>query len=134
MTTATESELYHMRSIPGVTINVKPMARGFYEMFDDSEKTVLRFGMLPAKKMELLESSLRDKYDSLGVDAADFYGDDVKHCEWYGKKKLKDMIVVRLKEPLPNGDNYADVDLSEAVREASRQITLELYNIGNLVV
>lgn len=133
-TAVKESEFYTMRSLPGVTINVKPMARDFYEMFDEQEKTILRIGMLPAKKMELLEKCLRDKYMGLGVPASTFYGDTVKCCDWYGKKKTADMIVVALAEPSRDGEMFIDCDVSEAVREAVRQITLEIYSIGNLVV
>jgi len=133
MSTTTDNEATKLRAMPFTTINAKAIAKGFYAMFDQSEKDILRFGMLPAEKMRVLEDSLRQKYESLGVPAKDFYGDDAKHCEWFGKSKIEDMIVCEWSHPVDN-DKFIDCNVREAVSESVRMITLELYEIGDLVV
>ena len=37
------------------------LARGLIDTFSEEEKTILRFGMLPAKKMEVFEKCLKEK-------------------------------------------------------------------------
>ena len=42
----------------GVKVDVEAIALGLIELFDEDELVALRFGMLPAKKMESLHNSL----------------------------------------------------------------------------
>lgn len=100
---------------PAITLDAKQLARGFYDLFDKNEKTVLRFGMLPAEKMEVLEQNLREEFERVSA------------------KMDGDTRIVFTKEgsALPP---YIKFSLKEAVREAMHKITLEIYAIGNLVV
>jgi hypothetical protein len=123
MATTTEEKTVKLRELP-VTVNVSAMAAGILEMFDENERTVLRFGMLPAKKMELLEKNLREKFDELGKHPADvFYLSGVAREEWNEDDRLSTV----------NGE-VTEWNLRKLVSEAMHEITLGIYAIGDLVV
>jgi len=94
------------------TINVEAFAKGFLELFDEQDRTVLRFGMLPAAKMECLEKLLREKFAGCG----DPKGDE--------------FLAVPVDEESP----VTTYSLKKVVSEAMHAISCELYRIGDLVV
>lgn len=103
-----------MRTLP-ITIDADAIAAGLLEMFTDDERTVLRFGMLPAKKMEILqkqmEASFRERFTF----------------------DTGDQCTARVKR---DGDAHEIVDfsMSRLVSEAVHEVCLALYKIGDLVV
>lgn len=50
-----------LKTVP-FEIDVPKIAQGMLNLFDDDERVVLRFGMLPAAKMALLKKSLEAKF------------------------------------------------------------------------
>ncbi len=119
----TKDRVIKLRELP-VSVNVTKMAAGIFDMFDEDERTVLRFGMLPAKKMELLQKNLREKFDGLGKHPRDAfplsvlagmdYADDTRFSTVDGK--------------------FREWHLDKLVSEATHEITLGIYAIGDLVV
>lgn len=103
-----------LRTLP-LTIDADKIAEGLLEMFTDDERVVLRFGMLPAQKMEILqrqmESSFRERFT---LDTGD-------QCTAYVKR---------------DGDTREVVEFSmkRLVSEAVHEVCLALYKIGDLVV
>lgn len=55
-------------SVGGFNIDADSIGRGAYELFSDHDKTVVAYGMMPAKKMEVIERQVRER---LGVLAAE---------------------------------------------------------------
>lgn len=93
------------------TINAKAIAAGLLDLFDENERVVLRFGMLPAEKMNAVERMLREKFleNATGKEGDTFLAiADHKPAVEFSMKKL--------------------------VSECMREIALELYSIGDLVV
>jgi hypothetical protein len=93
-------------------------------MFTDDERMVLRFGMLPAKKMEILETNLREKFDKLG-----------------SHPRVAFPLSVIAESGYTEDDRLSTIDgvirewnLRKLVSEAVREITLAIYAIGDLVV
>jgi hypothetical protein len=43
-------------------IDADAIAEGLLEMFSEEERVILRFGMLPAEKMRVLEQALLEKF------------------------------------------------------------------------
>lgn len=113
MSTATNAndKIVRLREAP-VTINVSGMARGLLEMFDKQERVVLRFGMLPAKKMEILEKQLTEYF---------------RETLFLGRSGNEH-------EVLFTEHGYRTINLKQVVREAMHEITLAIYQIGDLVV
>jgi len=111
-----------------VTIDVKPLASGLLELFTQEERDILRFGMLPAAKMELLTKQLREKFDSLGRHPSKVYDQSVIAETAYDKDD-------RMSRVEGAGDlNIVEWNLGRLVREAVHEISLELYRQGDLVV
>jgi len=106
-----------------VTINVTKMAEGLVEMFTDEERTVLRFGMLPAKKMECLETQLREKFEELGRHPRDVWP-LAMITETYPETARVSTVNGKVEE----------WDIRKLVSEAVHEITLGIYSIGDLVV
>ena len=98
----------------GMTICPEPIAKGIYEGFTEEERTILKMGMLPARKMELLNKHL----------ALKFAKEHQKEAELIGRK-FGGIIKAA---PLCEKQQAA------FVRDAARAITLEIYALGNLVV
>ena len=102
-----------LKTLP-VDVNAKAIASGLLAMFDESERAVLRFGMLPAAKMECLEKQLGAHFRALGTDCGD-----------------GDKFFAILKAP---NERCREFSMKALVSEALRAVTLELYAIGELVV
>jgi len=112
-----------LRELP-VTVNVTKMAEGLKEMFDDEELTILRFGMLPAKKMELLEKNLREKFGELGRHPRDVWPKSLIATTCYDEDDRVSMV----------NDEVREWHLGKLVSEAMHEISLGIYAIGDLVV
>ena len=67
-----------LRTVP-FTIDADAIAEGLLEMFTDNERVVLRFGMLPAEKMECVKSSLERKFRKHCVDP-ECKSDEIAWC------------------------------------------------------
>lgn len=98
---------------PHITIEADKIAEGFVGMLDEEETTILRFGMLPAKKMELLEKQLREKFASLGT--SDIDENDLHYLH-------------------TRDEGIIEFSVKDVTRRAMRLITNEIYARGNLVV
>lgn len=98
-----------------VTIDTEAIALGMLDMFDEDELEVLRFGMLPAEKMEVLERSLREKFETMAVQEK---GDMYNSVIWGENGEVR----------------IVGFDMKELVKEAMREVTLALYRHGDLVV
>jgi len=48
-----------------IRVDVEKIAAGLLDMFDEDDAGPLAFGMLPAKKMEIFERGLSEKFDCL---------------------------------------------------------------------
>lgn len=121
--TATEDRKVKLRELP-ITVNVTKMAEGIFDLFDEEERVVLRFGMLPAKKMEILQKNLREKFDKLGKHPADVFSlSTIAREEWDADDRLSTV----------NGET-TEWNLRKLVSEAMHEITLGIYAIGDLIV
>lgn len=104
-----------MMECPGITIDPDSIAEGLLEMFDEDERTVLRFGMLPAAKMEALQRILEAKFR-----------------EDFPNSGTSDRLVAVMQVPgLPRHHEFS---MKKLVAEAVREVSLALYKIGDLVV
>lgn len=101
-----------LRELPGVYVDAEPFAAGLLEMFNPAERLALRFGMLPAAKIECLQECLEKHFrESLGAT-----GDG-------------DVFEARV-----GPGDIREFRISKLVSEATREITLALYSIGDLIV
>lgn len=97
------------------TINVEAIALGILDMFTDSERVALRFGLLPAEKMHVLQRALREKFENATCQLNPGLNDD----KWFA---------------LTRNDGAIDFSMKRLVSEAMHLVTLELYKHGELVV
>lgn len=112
-----------LKALP-VTVNVTKMAEGLLEMFTDEERTVLRFGMLPAGKMEVLQTQLRNRFNELGRHPRDVYPQSWIANTAYDEDDRLSTV---------DGE-VTEWNLKDLVSEATHQISLGLYKIGDLAV
>ena len=123
MSVCTADKMVKLRELP-VTVNVTKMAEGLLGMFTDDERTVLRFGMLPASHMERLEKLLREKFEGLGKHPRDVWPLSSIADENYGDDDRLSTV---------NGE-ITEWNIRKLVSEAVHEITLGIYEIGDLVV
>lgn len=123
MATVTTDKVVKLRELP-VTINVTKLAEGLLGLFTDEERTVLRFGMLPAKKMEALESQLLDKFEGLGRHPRDVWPLSLIATAVYPDTARVSSV---------NGE-VTEWDIRKLTAEAVHEITLAIYAIGDLIV
>ena len=97
------------------TIDADAIAEGLLEMFDENEKVALRFGMLPAQRMEVVRNCLRDRFleNCRGLATEDQY---VAFIETETKRR------------------FIEFSMKKLVHEAEHLVCLALYEIGDLVV
>ena len=119
---ATKDKEVRLRELP-VTINVTKMAEGIYEMFTEQEKNILRFGMLPAEKMHILDTQLREKFEELGKHPTEVWPKSLI-AETYDKDDRVSTV----------NDEVYEWNTQKLVSEAAREISLGIYSIGDLVV
>jgi hypothetical protein len=99
-----------LRTAP-FSIEVEPLAAGLLDLFTDEERTVLRFGMLPAEKMRMIERIIREKFLQTAT------------C------KDGDLFTAHTEDR-----QIVDFSMKKLVAEAMHAISCELYRIGDLVV
>jgi len=122
-TTETADHTVKLRELP-VTVNVTQMAEGIFGLFTEDERVVLRFGMLPAKKMEVLQQQLREKFDGLGKHPREAFPLSVIADMDYDEDTRFSTV---------NGE-FREWNLRKLVSEATHEITLGIYAIGDLIV
>ena len=110
-----------------IKIDAAGLAAGFLEMFTSEERDVLRFGMLPAKKMECLEEKMREVVGQYGQPPKEVFGDLTEFIYPDATEHT------RLSRKTESG-KIVEWELDKAVSEAVRLVTVELYRQGDLVV
>lgn len=106
-----------LRTVP-FTIEVEPLAEGILNLFTEQEKVVLRFGMLPAEKMDSMKRMLTEKFTAMTL----------------SPEPGRDDFTAIVKKLDGEGYDVIDFSLRELVSEALHEITCQLYRIGELVV
>jgi len=104
-----------------IKVDVKNIAAGMYDMFDENEKAALKFGMLPAIKIGILENQLKKK-------AVDLFPSPEK---LFSEVELKEMECIGLRE---EGAKLAKEERQAWVKDTLRACTLELYHVAPMVV
>lgn len=102
----------------GTTIDADAIAQGMLPMFSPEERTVLRFGLLPAAKMELMETALREKFI------------DILRQQLIKERNLSP----EADAPMITLSTEGRKMQATFVKEAARAVTLALYKHGELVV
>lgn len=102
-----------------ITLDTEKLAVGLYELFDEGERTKLQFGLLPARKITILQQQLRRTlWRILGrEDLADT-----------GTDQMEAMV------NSPDGPEYRVFSFKALVSEAMREIVLELLKLVEMVV
>lgn len=98
------------------TIDAPAIAAGMIELFTQDEKDILRFGMLPAEKMESLRRAIERRFSQ--TEHAIVRNNDEYICV----------------HETPTRRNIITFSMKKLVAEAMHEITLEIYKIGDLVV
>jgi len=102
-----------LRDRLNISVDVESLAARFLDLFDENERAALRFGMLPAEKMTVLETQLRNYFAGVAGVSPDHTGTLL--CA-------------------PGDGHPFDFELTDLVHEVERAVTLEIYRIGDLVV
>ena len=110
-------KVVRLRTLP-VDVNVTKIAAGMLRLFSEDERLMLRFGMLPAEKMQVLERILDEKF----------------RRDYRLPQSGGDTFCAMLKLNLESGFDFIDFSLRALINEATAAITSELYQIGDLVV
>lgn len=106
-----------LRTLP-VDVNVTKIAAGMLRLFTDDDRLMLRFGMLPAEKMHVLDRILDEKF----------------RREYRLPPSGGDAFCAMLRLKPETGFEFIDFSLRALINEATAAITSELYQIGDLVV
>lgn len=114
-----------LKELP-VQVDAENLAKGFLGLMDEDERTVLRFGMLPGPKMELLERQLKEKFEKLGKPVSEVFANS-------GLLSLGETTSDDERISTVNGE-IQEWSLKKLVSEATHEISLELYRQGDLVV
>lgn len=67
-------------NIRGVKIDEVGLAQGLFNMIPEADKACMKYGMLPARYMEMFEKQLRDKLVRVEFKSEDLTEDDAKAC------------------------------------------------------
>jgi hypothetical protein len=110
-------KVVRLRTLP-VDVNVTKIAAGMLGLFSEDERLILRFGMLPAEKMQVLDRILDEKF----------------RRTYRLPPSGGDAFCAMLKLNPESGFEFIDFSLRALIAEATAAITLELYQIGDLVV
>lgn len=102
-----------LRTAP-FTMDAGAIARGLLDLFDENEKIALRFGMLPAQKMEIVQKMMREKFLENAT------------------SKEGDLFTVIYDDGTRR--QIVEFSMKKLVSEAVHEISLALYGIGDLVV
>ena len=110
-------KVVRLRTLP-VDVNVTKIAAGMLRLFTDDDRLMLRFGMLPAEKMHVLDRILDEKF----------------RREYRLPPSGGDAFCAMLRLKPETGFEFIDFSLRALINEATAAITSELYQIGDLVV
>lgn len=110
-------KVVRLRTLP-VDVNVTKIAAGMLRLFNDDERLMLRYGMLPAEKMHVLDRILDEKF----------------RREYRLPPSGGDAFCAMLRLKPETGFEFIDFSLRALINEATAAITSELYQIGDLVV
>ena len=110
-------KVVRLRTLP-VDVNVTKIAAGMLRLFTEDERLMLRFGMLPAEKMRVLERILDEKF----------------RRDYRLPPSDGDAFCAMLRLKPESGFEFIDFSLRALINEATAAITSELYQIGDLVV
>lgn len=100
-----------------ITIDADSIAAGLLDMFDDEERTVLRFGMLPRRHMDRLARAFRSRFLVLAKSPLKGDGDEY-------------IAIV-------DSDNYPrhfTFSMTKLVNEAVHAVVVAIYRRVDLVV
>lgn len=103
-----------------IKVDCKQIAEGMYEMFDENEKTALKFGMLPAVKMEILKKQLQLKAKELIPSPEKIFTE----------AELKEMEFMNLRE---SSRKLAEQERKEWLAETEHNICLALYDVAPMI-
>ena len=96
----------------GFSINAAALARAIYEMFEEEDRAILRYGMIPQQFVDMWERALAHKAEEVA----------------------KDLYVKRLGGPRPSTNIAGDDWKKNFISTCSHAIVLELYGIAPMVV
>lgn len=104
--------------IQGQQVNVTAIARGIFDLFEEDDLAVMAFGMIPARFMQSLETSL---------------------IKWFNDEAARQCREICNRDYLTDrefdGAKVADAAKRAAfVREAMHAVAVELYQIAPMVV
>ncbi len=100
--------------IEGLNVDVEALGKGIYELFDETEQSMIAMGMLPGVKMESLEKMLGQKFEESAKDQAKKFGFNTDY-------------------------DVADQEKKKSfVRKATHEISVQIYkhadSIGRMIV
>lgn len=100
-----------VENYPGFTVNATKIAQGVFEMMDDNEQVGIRFGLLPARWVDMIEKMAEEVVrNRLGGTTADvFYGFVGDHF-------------------------YEDLDVKKCASQITKQVCHKLYDCVQMVV
>lgn len=104
-----------------IHVDCKKIAEGLYDMFDESEQTALKFGLLPEAKLAPLRKCLKDKSELLFP-----YPEKI-----FSEQELQEMEFMSLRE---RSRKLADEERKEWIKETEHKVCLELYHVAPMVV
>lgn len=102
-----------------ICIAYEPLAKGLIELFTSEEKDILRFGMLPAKKMETLEKLIKERILGFAVE----------------QKEGNTYLYTTSEEQRDKGwPDVIEFDINRVTADVVHNVCLKIYEHGNLVV
>jgi len=104
-----------------IHVDSKKIAEGLYDMFDDNEKTALKFGLLPEAKLSPLRKCLKDKSEELFP-----YPEKI-----FSEQELREMEFMNLRE---NARKLADEERKEWTTITEHNVCMELYHVAPMLV
>jgi hypothetical protein len=107
-------------SLP-LRIDYDAIARGMIDLFTDEDRVILRFGMLPAKKMESLDDMIKEKLE---------HEFDISRHDPVREEGNTHFAVV----DSPDWPRHVDFNFSRIVADIVHNISLAIYKHGDLVV
>lgn len=105
------------KALKTVKIDTEKIAEGFYNIIPDDAKSCMRLGMLPAKFMELLENTMKEKLSKIITPLKKF------NQETFGGWA---------EDALKTENEFIDKWEKETRREAIRKISSELIHIATI--
>lgn len=109
----------------GINVDVNKIAFGIHGMFDEEERTVLAFGMLPKTKMDILEKMLGEKFDKIVEEQSQkIYGMSFQEAE----DLLCDLMPELSLKPI------VEKNKKKFIRETMHKICIAIYQQADMLV